>query len=221
MKNIRQVIKQILNEKLELKDWKEYSKLVTQAYIDAPKFDSTVVNHWNDLNKHNYVMWKRLLSKVDITFVSEFPLKSDNINILGKDYKLINSGNPYEKHTEMINDYKQNNMLFISIDYSNHPVFSVKDNIVFRTVHDFIVHVLGNHPFGLRGEIASYNRHAKLLPVNARPAAFTEIVGQACYAVNKGNFPTQKIAVLNGFDFLNVGVVDGYKIDNKELIKDI
>ena len=48
---------------------------------------------------------------------------------------------------------------------------------------------------------------------------FTEVVGQASYFINYDEFPEQKIAILPGFDFDNVGVVEGYDIINKELIK--
>ena len=118
----------------------------------------------------------------------------------------------------MKSDWQKTKSLKISIDYSNHPIFSVEDNIIFRCVHDFIVHVLGNHPFGDKGEIASYNLHAKLVPQDALPAIFTEVVGQACYAVEYGSFPEQKIAVLDGFDFKNVGNVTGYDVKNKTLV---
>jgi hypothetical protein len=101
-----------------------------------------------------------------------------------------------------------------------HPIFSLIDNIVFRTVHDYIVHILGGKQFGAQGEIASYNLHAKMVPPDAIPAIFTEVVGQACVAVTTGSFPSiQKIAVLKGFDFINVGKVDdtNYEIKDKTL----
>jgi hypothetical protein len=120
----------------------------------------------------------------------------------------------------MKNDYEKTGKLKISIDYSEHPIFSLKDNIVFRSVHDFIVHILGNHGFGAKGEIASYNRHAKLAPNDALPALFTEIVGQACVVVKTNNFPKQKITVLKGFDYNEVGKVEGYNIEQKTLTKD-
>ena len=114
-------------------------------------------------------------------------------------------------------DLQKTGTLKINIDYSEHPVFSVKDNIVFRTVHDYIVHILGNKQFGAQGEIASYNLHAKLVPKEAIPAIFTEVVGQACTRVITGSFPIQKIAILKGFDYLNVGKVEDYDIKDKEL----
>ena len=65
----------------------------------------------------------------------------------------------------------------------------------------------------------------KTVPPAAAGALFTEVIGQAAYFLEYGYFPEQKIAILPGFDFFNVGEVDpeitGYKLDKekKELIK--
>jgi len=206
-----------------LKDWTLYSELVTQAYMEAPDYDSSVVKHWNTLNQSNYTLFKRLLSKVNVVFYSTDKSKVGTINILGKDYKIIYQadGEEYQSQQEMKSDFEATGTLKVSIDHSNHPIFSVADNIVFRTVHDYIVHILGNHDFSAKGEIASYNRHAKLAPKEAIPAIFTEVVGQACFAIVKGSFPKQKIAILDGFDYNNVGMIDdtNYEIVDKKLVK--
>ena len=55
--------------------------------------------------------------------------------------------------------------------------------------------------------------------LNEDPALFTEVVGQASYYLHRGNFPEQKIAFLPGFDYFNLGKVEGYNIINKELVK--
>lgn len=214
-----------LDEKIALKNYTEYVKLVAQAYIDAPSFEASAVTHWNALRVSNYVWWKRLISEVEVIFVSgdsKYKNKTNSINILGKSYPLeyLQGGQPYDNATEMADSYKNKGKLYISIDYSTHPLWSVEDNIVFRTVHDFIVHIRGGFQFGLKGELGSYNLHAKLAPKQALPALFTEIVGQAAYAITTGDFPSdQKIAKLPGFNYLNVGEVEGYDIKNKTLVK--
>ena len=60
-----------------------------------------------------------------------------------------------------------------------------------------------------------------MIPPAAIPAMFSEVVGQiSCfYANNKKNCP-QKTVILDDFDHVNLGVVKGYKIIDKELIKD-
>ncbi len=209
-----------LSEKMMLKDWGKYRKLVAEAYKDAPSKDSTAVKHWTSLNRSNQTLFKRLLSKTEIILVSEEASKDGTtMNLGGNQYKIQKvDGEPYSSQAEMSQDWKQNKQVKISIDYSDHPIFSVEENVIFRCVHDFIVHILGNHPFGDKGEIASYNLHAKLAPPDALPALFTEIVGQACYAVEYGSFPEQKIAVLDGFDYREVGKVTGYDVQNKALV---
>jgi hypothetical protein len=163
-------------------------------------------------------LFKRLLSKVEVIFISEGQYVGRQINILGKKYTIEKAAQPYDSASQMVDDYRNNNRLYISADFSDHPVFSLEENIMFRTVHDFIVHILGGHPFGLHGEIASYNRHSKLAPPDALPALFTEIVGQVCYHEVFGRFPTQKVAILGGFDYRNIGRLDGYDVKNKELV---
>jgi hypothetical protein len=148
----------------------------------------------------------------------EIKYKVSKINIKGNDYEMMYiPKQPYDSMSQMKEDVTKNGILKTSIDYSDHPVFSLEDNIVFRTVHDYIVHILGKKEFGRKGEIQSYNLHTKLVPREAVPALFTEVVGQASVAVVTGDFPVQKIAVLKGFDYYNIGYVEGYKVKDKEL----
>lgn len=210
-----------LNEKMMLSSWFEYSKLVAEAYKIAPEYDTSVVKHWQKLRQSNEVLFRRLLSRTEIIPVSDdLSNKDKKIRILANEYTIkYLSGEPYATQKEMRSEWKNTRKLMISVDNTDHPIFSLEDNVIFRTVHDFIVHILGNHPFGVKGEIASYNLHAKLAPPDALPALFTEIVGQASYAVVYGSFPVQKIAVLDGFDYKEMGKVTGYDIKNKKLIK--
>lgn len=213
----------LLNEKLMLKNWDEYIALVSNAYNEAPDFDAKVVSHWKALNQSNYILFKRLLSKVNVIFTTNDKSRVGSVNILGRDFKIeyLSPDEEYKTQSEMKSSFEKTGILKITIDYSNHPIFSMKDNIVFRTVHDYIVHILGNHDFGAKGEIASYNQHAKLAPNDAIPALFTEVVGQVAVTISSGQFPIQKIAVLEGFDYHNVGMVDNdnYEIVDKTLVK--
>ena len=221
---MNQILKKVhedkITEKMMLKNWDKYRQLVAKAYKDAPTMDSSVVKHWNALNRSNHTLFKRLLSKTKISLVTNNQSEDGKtLNLSGKSFEVKKiDGEPYNSQAEMKSAWEKNKEIMISIDYSDHPVFSVEDNVIFRCVHDFIVHILGNHPFGDKGEIASYNLHAKLVPPDALPAIFTEIVGQACYAVEYGEFGEQKIAILDGFDYKNVGVVTGYDVQNKALV---
>lgn len=196
-----------LNEKLMLQPGKEgwdlYSKLVGQAYLDAPAFEERAVSSFQAMKPFVETMFKRISSKIDIEFV---------------DY------HPYKDSTEVKNDVKNNRRLQVSMADAEHAIFDPVTNGKFRAIHDYMSHVtaLGSRgtEFTLQGEIAAYNVHLKTLPREAIPALFTEVVGQvSAYYVLGGKFAEQKICLLDGFDYVNVGVVDGYDIVNKNLVK--
>jgi hypothetical protein len=209
-------------EKLALGEWEEYARIIAAKYDELPLYDEAKLYHWEALNKSNYILWKRMLSRVEVIFASGDTAYKDNpstIDVMGKTHPIIywKGGQPYNTQQAMRLDYVHNKHLYISIDYSEHPVFSLVDNIVFRAVHDFIVHIQGDYPFGLKGELQSYNLHAKLAPDDAIPALFTEVVGQVCQVHVNGDFPTQKVALIDGVDYINIGVVDGYEVTQKKL----
>ena len=218
----RKLTEGLLKEKLMLKDWDLYIKLVADAYADAEDFDGSAVGAWKALNESNYTLFDRLLSKTKVVFITSNKANVGSIDINGKkfDVKLIEEGDEYNTQSEMKASFNETGILKISMDYSQHPILSVKDNIVFRTVHDYIAHILGNHDFGAKGEIACYNLHAKMAPNAAIPALFTEVVGQASTTIVTGSYPKQKIAILKGFDFNKVGLVDdeNYTIVDKVLV---
>jgi len=212
----------LIREKLMLKDWDLYIKLVADAYADAPEFDSSVVGSWKALNDSNYVLFNRILSKINLIFITENKSNVGSVEINGKSFevKLAGEGDEYNTQSEMKNSFEETGILKINMDHSEHPILSTIDNIVFRTVHDYIAHILGNHDFGAKGEIACYNLHAKMAPNAAIPALFTEVVGQASTTIVTKSYPKQKIALLKGFDYNRVGVIDdeNYTIVDKVLI---
>lgn len=113
------VSERMFKERLELKNFKEYAKLVAKTYNEAPVHEPNATRHWKALVASNNTLFRRLLSKVEIIFVSE--------------------------------------------------------------------------------------------------GQYVEVVGQVCYHEVFGGFPTQKVAILKGFDYYNIGKLDGYGIQNKEL----
>lgn len=188
-----------LEEKLALKSYKDFCSHVADAYDELPDYDAEAVASYQSLIQHVEKMYQRMLSKVKVEFVP---------------------GQPYNSQKEMSDKVKETGILEISTDYNEHDVFTPEQNLKLRAVHDYIVHILAGVDFSDKGEVAAFNAHAKLLPPKAIPAAFTEIVGQACYANARGEFPKQKIAIMQGFDFKNVGKLKGYKIQKKDLVKD-
>jgi len=213
----------LLGEKMMLSDYSQYLELIAKAYEEAPELEPGAKKHWDSLKNSNYTLFKRLLSKVNVLFVSEHKsYEGKTFNILGRkfDVKYIKGGQPYQTQPEMKSEVQKTGILKINIDYSEHPIFSVEDNIVMRTIHDYLTHIQANVGFGGKGEIAAFNVHAKLAPNLAIPALFTEVVGQAAYATVYGKFPVQKIAILHGFDYTNLGEIDddNYHIVNKKLV---
>ena len=192
-----------LNEALMLKPgpngWDKYCQLVADAYAAAPVYEDTAVDSF-----------KALIPFVDKMF--------KHIKGLGIDIQFVDE-HPYESAEQLRKDVKKSKVLKISTLDSEHDIFDPETNQKFRAVHDYMTHIQGNTNFDARGEIASYNRHIKTIPPAAYPALFTEVVGQACSFIVNGEFPEQKIALLPGFDYEKVGVVEGYDIVNKELVK--
>lgn len=196
-----------LNEKMMLKPgpngWDLYYKLVAEAYLAAPAFEERAVPHFEAMIPFVNKMFKRIESKIDVHFV---------------DYHAYNNAE------ELRNDVFNNGVMKIATVDAEHDIFDPQTNAKFRAVHDFMSHIqaIGSRgtDFSLKGEIQSYNTHLKTMPPKAWPALFTEIVGQAStYFYQNGNFGEQKIALLDDFDYENIGVVKGYDIVDKQLVK--
>lgn len=189
----------ILFEKLELIDWSEYCDLVTKAYEDAPENDPEAQASYAALRNAVSKFFNLIQSKVKVEFVD---------------------GDPYTSSEQMQKEVAKTKVMKIMKDFSSHPFFSEEENWQFRAVHDWFSHILSHQPFTRKGEIQAYNTHVKMMPAAALPALFTEIIGQVCYQTSKGSFPTQKVAILKGFDYKNIGKVEGYQIEKKKLVKD-
>ena len=164
--------------------WKEYGRRVTAAYAKAPLYDEKEAWRWKLLAKHIERMYKQMLSDIRVEFVS---------------------GQPYETAEEMSDKVRRSGVMYISTDFNEHPIFTPLQNLQFRAVHDYIVHIAKDKSFTLKGEIGSYNAHAKLVPPAAIPALYTEVVGQASTYFTTGEFPRQKIALLP-FDPIRIGI---------------
>lgn len=174
--------------KLVLKDYTAYSKLVADAFAAAPQMDNSMVGSYKALSEHNEKMFIKLLTQFEIKFQDE---------------------DSYKSFKQLKKEVENTGLLKVFKGGESHPVFTDEENWKFRAVHDLLGHLSGTgHSFSLRGEIAAYNQHLKILPKAAVPALFTEVVGQVCfYYVNKA-YPQQKVCRLYGFDFEHIGKVD-------------
>lgn len=185
-----------LSERLELADFRDYCRLVADAYEQAPRFDSAAVPHYKAMARDTERFFRLLQSKVRVEFVEY---------------------DPYPDAEALEQDVTQSGVLKVMTLYSEHPVFTPEENWKFRAVHDWFTHILARQPFTQRGEIRAYNTHAKMYSREALPALFTEIVGQACYQTTHGRFPGQKVTLLPGFDYQNLGRVTGHEIRDRRL----
>ena len=206
MKLLLESWREYLNEKLMLKPgplgWDLYAQLVADAYMAAPTYEGRAVSSFQAYIPFIEKMFKRIQSRVNVEFV---------------DY------HPYESAQELRQDVSKTGTMKIATIDGEHEIFDEITNAKFRAVHDYMSHIqaIGSRgtEFTLRGEIAAYNTHLKTTPRDAVPALFTEVIGQVCTYNITGKFAEQKICLLDGFDYYNVGVVDGYDIVNKELTK--
>jgi len=206
MKLLLENWREYLNERLMLKPgpsgWDLYAQLVADAYLAAPKLESRAASSFEALIPFIEKMFKRIQSRVTVEFV---------------DY------HPYESAEQLRQDVNTTGTIKIATIDAEHEIFDEITNAKFRAIHDYMAHIqaIGSRgtEFTLRGELAAYNTHLKTTPKDAIPALFTEVVGQVCTYNIIGKFAEQKICLLDGFDYYNVGVVDGYDIINKELVK--
>ena len=180
--------------KLMLRDYDaKYAPLVVRAYEARPSHEVSADPSWNVAAAFVEKMFVQIQSRLKVEFVSE---------------------DPYSTYDEMHKAVEESGVLKVWTGASDtHPVWTPEQNWKFRAVHDYQSHLAGGHRFGLKGELASYNRHVKTFPVAARVCLFTEIVGQTCYSSVKGSFPEQKVCVLHGFDYVNIGTVDETKYE--------
>ena len=196
-----------LNEKLMLKKgkngWWKFSQLVAEAYKAAPSYDSAVEEPYAILAEWLDKHFGRLKGRVKFEFVPE---------------------HVYTSARDLKNRVNAEGIMYVSTLDAEHPVWKGEEglitNTMFRAWHDWEGHIVKGKGFTLQGEIAAYNAHAKMVPRACLPILFTEVVGQICcfYQSGKKNCE-QKAVILPGFDYTNVGVVEGYDIINKELVK--
>ena len=181
-----------VNVTVDINDHRRFVKAVALAYNARPikEKDRNLLKSWDFLSQHTSRMFKRMSANVKVEWVE---------------------GQPYESAEEMNKKVKETGVLQISKDFSdNHQIWkNEEDNWKFRAVHDYIVHIGGKVDFSIKGEIKAYKVHGKIVPPDALPALFSEVVGQVCYVDVYGEFPDpQKACVLYGFDYKKVGVIN-------------
>ena len=188
-----------VESKLVLRDYDaKYAPLVTAAYDARPLHEAAADSSWHVAMTFIEKTFKQIESRLKVEFVDI---------------------DPYHTYEEMRKAVDDSGVLKVWTGASDtHPVWTPEQNWKFRAVHDYQSHLAGGHRFGLKGELASYNRHVKTFPQAARPCLFTEIIGQTCALSVTGTNPVQKVCILHGFDYVNIGIVDeaAYQLNFEE-----
>jgi hypothetical protein len=195
-----------------------YTVTIAEMYDALPEFEEDAVPAWEALVQSNDKLAQRILGDIDVEYYDENP------------YPKFNS-NTYD---DIIHDVLVNHKLKVFKTPDNtHPGMSAGQNDLFRALHDVIGHIGGNSQdffshllkkeagkvsgsfmptssgFTVRGEMNTYITHSKMVPAIAVPALFTEIVGQISYYFTTGSYTNNKVAIMQGIDFKNIGVLNG------------
>jgi hypothetical protein len=114
----------------------------------------------------------------------------------------VNTDSPYATATAMLSDLNDGRIMISSAN-TVHPLWTVRENVDFRLVHDVMGHGRAlqhghNADFSWEGELIAFEWHSRTLsPDNGtRDALFTELLGQAAAALVNGAFTEQKVAFL-------------------------
>lgn len=86
--------------------------------------------------------------------------------------------------------------LLISMANSEHPFWSLEQNMMFRAIHD-ADHLLTLRQFDWQGEVAAYRKACETAPERIHWILGSEILGQAAVAIETGAFPLQKLVRLS------------------------
>lgn len=113
----------------------------------------------------------------------------------------VNVASPYVTPADMFRDLDRGRIRVSTIN-GEHPLWTNHENIAFRLVHDIMGHYQAHladqlADFSWQGEVNAAIWHEGILPFrDVRRALFTEVIGQAAFALDRGYFGTQKVAFL-------------------------
>jgi hypothetical protein len=160
-------------------DWSNNLEEIAKAYASAPVYDPKAAPAWkalaDDSSRRAAVIREQL--QVEVTPEPE----------------------PYQTPQEMCEDVHKNRHFFVSSANSQHPMWSVQQNIDFRIVHDVLGHCVSGGDFGWQGENQACRAHFPLLTPEAQKALFTECIGQTAAAAYFRSFMPQKVVYLDDF----------------------
>lgn len=107
---------------------------------------------------------------------------------------------PYENAEQQDYDVRMFNQFLVSDQNSEHPLWSVEENVAFRKVHDLMGHIPSAGDFSWEGENRACGEHFKILGPEARIALFVECIMQTAAVNVYRQFLDQKCFIPDNFD---------------------
>jgi len=180
-----------LNEAQKIRDYKKFSSLVCNAYEARDKNEKESHSNYKAFVRANDKLFKNIQKRYKVRFL-------DNYDEIG----YFNADN--------MRDRIDDTGVFL-IDKNikrSHPVLDKNHLLKFRTVKKYIMHVLFEKGFGdYKNMMQSYKYYSSLVSEKAKPALFTEFVGDMSCRISGGSFGS-KACLLDGFNYNNLGQVD-------------
>lgn len=154
-------------------NWVDKMPELAQAYAKAPIYDPKATPCWIELAQDSV----------------------RRAQVLGTQLKIevVDNPEPYETPQQMCEDVHKNKHFYVSRANSQHPVWTVDQNVAFRIVHDVMGHCVSGGDFGWAGECHACAAHFPLLSPNAQKALMVECIMQTAYAGNFRSFGPQKV----------------------------
>ena len=190
-----------------------YTIALGEAYLNAPVLDQNQLWRWKLFSLSNERLFRKVASRVRV-----IPSPED----------------PYQNEQQMLRDIVVNKTLRIYSGGTPSLAFSNAETIIGRAVHDYLSHAITDigrlkrfldrqtlasgyegfefsqgGGFTVRGEMNACSRQIRLAPRECAGAIFTEILGQASAFWMTGEFPEQKIVLLDQFDYYRIGETKG------------
>ncbi len=152
---------------------------IAKAYAQAPVYDPKAAANFKELADDSMRRYEVLKTQLHI--------------------EITDNPEPYANAQEMADDIHRRRHFVVSRANSEHPVWSVEQNVAFRTVHDVLGHAVSGGDFGWAGENLACAAHFPLLSASAQQALFTECIAQTAYASFYRSFGPQKVALFPQF----------------------
>lgn len=160
-------------------DWLDQATEIGQAYSKMPPFDEKAVPAWKALAAESRIQADAIRKQITV--------------------EVVDDPEPYTSAQQMCEDVHKNKHFSVSRANSEHPIWSVEDNINFRIVHDVLGHCQSGGDFSWRGENLACGVHFPLVSPLAREALFTECIGQQAYYRTFHGFGPQKVGFLSQY----------------------